>query len=303
DILQTDYSRVPPIGIDLNKFEKLKKSKTLARQSISGWMIELNDKKEKVIIIYFIPETKEHLNAINSCQDYLKKNEWPSVDKILKQEMFPYQLSFYIDYKYIPDLNPNKISSGNACRGKDISIINSLPPLERCKVANTVILYLEEIGQNIKNITIPSRYGKLEHSESKILVDIREAIERLLSLLSLPHDLDMKEEGIKKIIFIFSDSPLCHYRTVQGFWDSVVLFLEYTTSNDFERRIYDNTLRGRIEGLDYKINELKIYLQKAVHNKMLESHCKHISAKKKDSQNIQDLKPQSTNKKTVKKQT
>jgi len=92
DILHTDNSRIAQIGIDTSQMSTGEEDKHLARESITGWVIDGTR-----IIINAVPKTKNHLNALNGCIKYINENEWPAVEDKLADYEFPNQLQFTTD--------------------------------------------------------------------------------------------------------------------------------------------------------------------------------------------------------------
>ncbi|MCP4117766.1 MAG: hypothetical protein GY737_20690 [Desulfobacteraceae bacterium] len=92
DILHTDSSRIASIGIDTSGMAPEEKKKHLARESISGW-----DCDGSRIIINAVPESIEHLDALEGCIKYIEEKEWPAVKDKLSDYDFPYQLEFKVN--------------------------------------------------------------------------------------------------------------------------------------------------------------------------------------------------------------
>jgi tetratricopeptide (TPR) repeat protein len=92
DILHTDSSRIPPIGINSSRLDNDQKKKNLAREAISGWDIDGTR-----IVIQATPQTSEHLSALEGCIAYIKETEWPTVRGKLSDYGFPFDLEFKID--------------------------------------------------------------------------------------------------------------------------------------------------------------------------------------------------------------
>jgi len=92
DILHTDNSRIPFIGIDISKLNGDDKNKYLARESITGWHVDGSQ-----IIIKAVPKNVESYMALNDCIQYIEKIEWPSVEEKLSAYNFPFKLSFHVD--------------------------------------------------------------------------------------------------------------------------------------------------------------------------------------------------------------
>ncbi len=92
DILHTDSSRIPQIGIDTSRLDDGEKNKNLAREAISGWHIDGSR-----IVIQATPKTLEHLSALEECIAYIIEKEWPTVKIKLSGYCFPSELGFKID--------------------------------------------------------------------------------------------------------------------------------------------------------------------------------------------------------------
>ena len=103
DILHTDSSRIPKIGVNVDKLDEKAKKKYLARKSISGWRI--NGSR---IVFDAVPEDNEHLEALDGCIKFITEKEWPSVKDKLGDYGFPYELEFDVDKEYCtPDSSEN----------------------------------------------------------------------------------------------------------------------------------------------------------------------------------------------------
>ncbi|RUM41204.1 MAG: hypothetical protein DSY70_01820, partial [Desulfobulbus sp.] len=92
DILHTDNSRIAHIGIDTSSMDEFDLSKHQAREAISGWQVDGSR-----IIIQAIPETLDHLHAVEGCIEFIINKEWPAVADKLADFNFPHKLDFRID--------------------------------------------------------------------------------------------------------------------------------------------------------------------------------------------------------------
>lgn len=101
DILHTDSSRIPQVGVDETRLSPDERSKKLARESISGWYI-----KGDRIIVNATPRTPDHLTALEGCMTYIKDNEWITINDKLEDYGFPHELEFKIDRSRSGDTKP-----------------------------------------------------------------------------------------------------------------------------------------------------------------------------------------------------
>jgi tetratricopeptide (TPR) repeat protein len=92
DILHTDNSRIAPLGQDPARMSKSQLRKHRAREAISGWGVDGSR-----IVVQAVPETEEHLDAVQGCRDFITQKEWPAVSDKLADYGFPHKLEFKID--------------------------------------------------------------------------------------------------------------------------------------------------------------------------------------------------------------
>ncbi|MCD4755256.1 MAG: hypothetical protein K8R75_05575, partial [Deltaproteobacteria bacterium] len=74
DILHCDNSRIPRLGIEPDKLERLDRKKHLCRYCTDGWIPD-----GKRIVIQASPGTDEEIEAVRECLGYMKNSEWPAV--------------------------------------------------------------------------------------------------------------------------------------------------------------------------------------------------------------------------------
>ena len=87
DILHCDNSRIPSLGIELDKLEGLDRKKYIGRDCTDGWGTDGTR-----IVIQTSPRTDEEDEAVRECLGYMKNSEWPAVSGGLERYNFPYQL-------------------------------------------------------------------------------------------------------------------------------------------------------------------------------------------------------------------
>ena len=90
DVLHTDGSRIPELGLDAGQLDGLDRKKCLARSCIDGWVPDGTR-----IALQARPADQEAVEALMSCFDYMRTKEWPAVANYLEVEQFPYSL--YLD--------------------------------------------------------------------------------------------------------------------------------------------------------------------------------------------------------------
>ena len=127
DILHTDASRIPKIGVNIAKLPEEEKSKYLARGCICGWRVE-----GAKIVLLARPGTDEEEAAVRAAYQFMCDQEWPAVEERLDHIHFPHLLDLHIPRRGTPDvhLRYSEVRFELARSAKTRLKFVSLPPKE-----------------------------------------------------------------------------------------------------------------------------------------------------------------------------